>query len=258
MFKNLKGKWVLITGGAQRVGAVIAWFLALLGMKVIIHFNTSAGPALKLERRIKKLGGRVELVQGDLTKPGVVEAIFAELNRKKMMPYAVLCNAAVFEPNDTQGKNKATNKNAVLQIWRVWTRYVLAAREKGSFIVYADAWLLRGRRYQKELKLEEYMESKLWIPEWVRKAAEFGKKGIQVVAIGNGATLPRKKASKKSIAIIAGQLYSTKDEQVPWIGPNAVALATVLVLANRAIHACCIPVDAGRGAIGKLKVPKEH
>ena len=63
--------------------------------------------------------------------------------------------------------------------------------------------------------------------------------------------------SKKAIAAFARQLCSTVDEKVPWIGPEAVAKATALVLSNRAIHASCIFVDAGRGAIDGRAL-KEH
>ena len=60
--KELKGKWVLITGGAQRVGAAIAWLLASVGMNVIIHYFTSADAAMELKKKImKRFKVRVEL-----------------------------------------------------------------------------------------------------------------------------------------------------------------------------------------------------
>src|SRR3989338_5240387 len=145
--KELKGKWVLITGGAQRIGAAIAWLLASVGMNVIIHYFTSADAAMELKKRIiKRFKVRVKLVRGNLTKPGIVEAIFRQLKKKNVVPYAVLCNAAVFKPNDVR-ENMATNKHAPLRILKVWKEYMLAAGRKGSCIFYGDAWLGRGRKY---------------------------------------------------------------------------------------------------------------
>ncbi|MEK7101742.1 MAG: SDR family NAD(P)-dependent oxidoreductase [Patescibacteria group bacterium] len=253
--KELKGKWVLITGGAQRVGAAIAWLLASVGMNVIIHYFTSADAAMELKKKImKRFKVRVELVSGDLTKPGVIEAIFRQLKKEGTLPYAVLCNAAVFKPDDAR-ENMATNKHAPLRILRIWTKYMLAAGRKGSCIFYGDAWLGRGRRYPKNLA--EYSQSKEWIHKGIRRFAQLGHEGIQVVGILNGPIIPPKTVSKKAIAAFARQLCSTVDEKVPWIGPEAVAKATALVLSNRAIHASCIFVDAGRGAIDGRAL-KEH
>ncbi len=254
--KELKGKWALITGGAQRVGAVIAWLLASLGMNIIIHYFTSADAATELKKRITKRFKkvRVKLVSGDLTKPGVIEAMFGRLKKEGTLPYAVLCNAAVFEPDNAR-KNMKTNKHAPQLILEVWKKHMLAAGRKGACIFYGDAWLARGRTYPKNLKW--YSRSKEWIHKLIHTFARFGRKGIQVVAILNGATIPSKRASKKSIAIIARQLYSTPDEKVPLIDPKRIAEATVSALSNRAIHASCIFVDAGRGATGG-RAPSEH
>ncbi len=41
-------RWVLITGGAKRIGAMIARTLHTEGMNLIIHFNTSGDDANNL------------------------------------------------------------------------------------------------------------------------------------------------------------------------------------------------------------------
>lgn len=258
MENNLKGKWVLITGGAQRVGAVIAWFLAMFGMNIVIHYFTSSEAANKLKKKIeKRFKVRVELVGGNLTKRGVIETIFRDLKKKKIFPYAVLCNAAVFKPGDVR-ENMATNKHAPLSLMRVWTKYMFAAKEKGAIIFYGDAWLARGRKYPKNLNLDGYARSKRWIHETIHRFAWLGRKGVQVACIANGPILPPKEASKKAKADIAKQICLPDDEKSPWLSPEAVARATLLVLGNRAIHASCVFVDGGRGAMSGGRVPKEH
>ncbi len=248
--QNWAGKWALITGGAQRIGAVLARHLAACGMNIIIHYFTSADAALALKKELEKRHKvRVKLVSGDLTKKEVVDEIF-----KKYSPDAVLNNAAVFKPNDTR-ENMATNRDAPLRITKAAIRRMLADKKKGVIVFYGDAWIGRGRAYPKNL--DGYVRSKRWIPGAVANYAPYGRKGIRIVGILNGPIVPPKSASREAVALIAKQLQSPDDERVPWIGPEAVADATKFVLQNSAIVGSCIFVDAGRGAT-KGRAPKEH
>ena len=54
---NLKGKVVLVTGSARRVGRVIALAFAANGARVAAHYNTSAADARKLVAGVKSLSG---------------------------------------------------------------------------------------------------------------------------------------------------------------------------------------------------------
>ncbi|MDD5303425.1 MAG: SDR family oxidoreductase [Elusimicrobia bacterium] len=54
---NLKGKVVLVTGSARRVGRVIALAFAARGARIAAHYNTSAAEARKLVAGVKSLSG---------------------------------------------------------------------------------------------------------------------------------------------------------------------------------------------------------
>lgn len=54
---NLKGKVVLVTGSARRVGRVIALAFAAKGARIAAHYHTSAGEARKLVAGAKTLSG---------------------------------------------------------------------------------------------------------------------------------------------------------------------------------------------------------
>lgn len=54
---NLKGKIVLVTGSALRVGRVIALAFAAKGARIAAHYNTSAAEARKLVLGVKSLSG---------------------------------------------------------------------------------------------------------------------------------------------------------------------------------------------------------
>ena len=48
MNNHINNKWVLITGGAKRIGARIARTLHAEEMNLVIHFNTSSDDANEL------------------------------------------------------------------------------------------------------------------------------------------------------------------------------------------------------------------
>lgn len=63
----------LITGGAKRLGAIIARRLAGEGRRVVIHYRSSADAAKKLAGEI----GAAGVVQGDLADTHAIDALFA-------------------------------------------------------------------------------------------------------------------------------------------------------------------------------------
>ncbi|MBL8589051.1 MAG: SDR family oxidoreductase [Methylobacteriaceae bacterium] len=75
---DLAGKAVLITGASTGIGAALAVAFAEQKCKVAIHFNTSEKAGLDLAGRIARGGGKVFLVQGDLTKQADVERVVAQ------------------------------------------------------------------------------------------------------------------------------------------------------------------------------------
>ena len=75
---DLAGKAVLITGASTGIGAALAIAFAEQKCKVAIHFNSSEKAGLDLAGRIARGGGKVFLVQGDLTKQADVERVVAQ------------------------------------------------------------------------------------------------------------------------------------------------------------------------------------
>jgi NAD(P)-dependent dehydrogenase (short-subunit alcohol dehydrogenase family) len=77
---DLKGKVVLIAGGAKNLGGLISRNLAAKGAKLAIHYNSdkTKAEAEKTLADIKAGGGEAILLQGDLTKVGNVQKLFAD------------------------------------------------------------------------------------------------------------------------------------------------------------------------------------
>ena len=75
----MEAKKIIITGGATRIGAVIAKSLVSFDTKIVIHFNRSKNSALKLKKELENLGAETYLLKADLNnfKPSVLPNIFS-------------------------------------------------------------------------------------------------------------------------------------------------------------------------------------
>jgi 3-oxoacyl-[acyl-carrier protein] reductase len=75
---DLAGKAVLITGASTGIGAALACAFAEQKAKVAVHFASSESKAIRVCGDIARAGGKVFLVQGDLTKSEDVERVVAQ------------------------------------------------------------------------------------------------------------------------------------------------------------------------------------
>ena len=95
---DLHGKKVIITGAARRLGREFALTCARAGASVVIHHGHSADAAQQLAGEIEDLGVQAEILQADLSKPSEAAAAFKSLLDAGSDWYALINNAAIFEP----------------------------------------------------------------------------------------------------------------------------------------------------------------
>jgi len=72
---NPQGKTALVTGGAVRVGRAMTLALARSGANVVVHYNSSAGPAEETAAEARALGVEALIVQADLSNPEAVAGL---------------------------------------------------------------------------------------------------------------------------------------------------------------------------------------
>ena len=53
---------IIITGGANRIGAAIAKKLSGSGVEIVIHYNKSRSSAEKLKKELSKKGLKIEFI----------------------------------------------------------------------------------------------------------------------------------------------------------------------------------------------------
>jgi NAD(P)-dependent dehydrogenase (short-subunit alcohol dehydrogenase family) len=108
---DLKGKKVIITGSAKRIGRELALASAKAGASVIIHHHQSQKEAEQTANDISKLGVKAEIIRADFSEPQKSREIFDEVFQKNNNVFALINNAAIFKP--------VKFANTSLEDWRI-------------------------------------------------------------------------------------------------------------------------------------------
>ena len=98
----MKPKKIIITGGATRIGAAIAESLANYDTEISIHYNKSKNAALKLKKKLEKLGGQIYLLKADLNNLKQTQTLLKLANRKMKGIDCLINNASIFENDNLQ------------------------------------------------------------------------------------------------------------------------------------------------------------
>ena len=93
---HLSGKVALVTGGAVRVGRAITEALAREGMRVVVHYNSSSGPADEVCDEIRRGGGEAVAIGADLSKVEEVKRLADEARDAFGGIDVLVNNASVF------------------------------------------------------------------------------------------------------------------------------------------------------------------
>jgi 3-oxoacyl-[acyl-carrier protein] reductase len=94
---KLADKFALVTGASKGIGAAIAKSLAAEGAAVAVNYASSKEGADRVVDEITKRNGRAIAVQGDVSKIGDVERIFAETHRAFGQLDTLVNNAGVYQ-----------------------------------------------------------------------------------------------------------------------------------------------------------------
>jgi NAD(P)-dependent dehydrogenase (short-subunit alcohol dehydrogenase family) len=186
---SIKGKTVLIAGGAKNLGGLLARDLAEQGAKAVaVHYNTGATkPATdQTAAAIKAVGADAFAFQADLTTAGAVVTLFA--NAKTAM-------GRIDIAINTVGK---VLKKPFVEISEAEYDQMTAVNSKSAFFFLKEA----GKHVSDNGKVctlvtsllgaytpfyAAYAGTKAPVEHFTRAASkEFGERGISVTAIGPG------------------------------------------------------------------------
>lgn len=186
---SIRGKTVLIAGGAKNLGGLLARDLAGHGAKAVaIHYNSaSAKPqAEETLAAIRAAGAEAVAFQADLTTAGAMEKLFADTV------------AAIGRPDIAVNTVGKVLKKPILEISEAEYDEMSAINAKSAFFFLREA----GRHLNDNGRIctlvtsllgaftpfyAAYAGTKAPVEHFTRAAAkEFGERGISVTAIGPG------------------------------------------------------------------------
>ena len=104
---ELDRKVAVVTGGAVRLGRALALALADQGVRIAVHYGSSAGPAESVVKEIEAMGSDAVAIQADLSRPGeartVIERAAAHLGQVDIL----VNSAAIYEPGNWDDTTEA-------------------------------------------------------------------------------------------------------------------------------------------------------
>ena len=88
---------VLVTGGAQRLGALLCSEFAQAGWEVLCHYQRSVDAAAALVQRLRDQGHAAHAVQADLAQEDQRRAMLAHIGQHSGALHCLVNNASLFE-----------------------------------------------------------------------------------------------------------------------------------------------------------------
>jgi len=231
----------LITGAADRIGAAIAFALAMEGHAVVIHYRSGAEGAKAVRARIRAEGGRAEIIKADLGKRAQRKTLI-ERAAKFFGPLTTLINnASIFEPDAARDVDEA-----------LWDAH---------FAIHAEAPIFLARDFAAQLPegvegnivnmIDErvlhptpaffsYYLSKSVLWTATRTLAQSLAPHIRVNAIGPGPVLPNSRQTQAE--------FDASIEALPLqrhAGPEAIARGVLAILSMPSYTGQMLALDGG-------------
>jgi NAD(P)-dependent dehydrogenase (short-subunit alcohol dehydrogenase family) len=185
---RLRGKTVLITGAARRIGRACALALAGEGVNVVVHYHQSAADAARLCGELRERGVGSWPIQADLADPAAAEACFTRARDQAGPLDLLLNNASVYGESRIGGCTlEELRRNLDLHAWTplMLARCFAAQQREGMIINFLDARVTGSDRHHAAYQLSKQML--LCLTRML--ALEFAPR-VRVNAVAPGAILP--------------------------------------------------------------------
>lgn len=227
--------WVIVTGGAKRIGRVISLELAEQGWDIILHYNRSSAAATDLAEEIIKLGRQAVLVELDLERSDLVAKLIPSLAAELGFISALVNNASLFEldASDPSGqRHMAINAEAPRILSETFFAQTLADKT-GAIVNILDGT-------PPEEKLSAYNKSKAALRNYTLEWAKSFAPRVRVNGIAPGPVLPNVRQSEQHFQM---QVDTTPLRKK--VEPEDIANAAHFLLTSPAITGEILHVDSG-------------
>ncbi len=244
--KRFNGQVALVTGGARRVGAVIARTLASAGYSLAIHANRSLAEAQELAGELTAAGSPSIALAANIVDEQAVAKTIADVHQHFGRIDALVNCAAIWKAKKLEDVT-ASDVREHFDVNTLGTflfcqhvGQIMVAQSSGGAIVNIGDWAI-ARPY---LQHAAYFASKGAIPTLTRTfAIELAARNprVRVNAVLPGPVLiPADISARERSEAIQGTLLKREGN------PQQVADAVLFLLANDFITGVSLPVDGGR------------
>jgi len=233
---------VLITGGSQRIGAVISERIAQEGCNVIIHYNKSKKKAFDLKKKISSYKINSHCVKADLSNELELKKLFINVKREMGYINCLINNASTFELDNIENiKKKDWDYHLNTNVWApifLIQQFIknLPKKKDGNIINILD---------QKEINLTPFFttytltKSMLWT--LTQTLAMSLAPQIRVNAIGPGPTIKSKRQTNIQ--------FKRQYKSVPLkksVNPSEIANTVLYILKSKSLTGQLINIDSGQ------------
>ena len=237
----LHGKVALVTGGAVRIGRAISMALAGQGMRLVVHYNSSSGPADELVGQIEEQGGEAVAIGADLSRGEEVERVAREAVAAFGGIDVLVNSASVFPSACLEETDEA-----------LWDHTLAVNLKAPFFLIRHLAATLRERRgvvvnmadlagMQAWQAYAAHAVSKAGVIQLTRVAARSLAPEVRVCAIAPGAVLPPEEMSDDEVQALADRAPLKRNGS-----PEDVVRALLYLLHADFVTGEVLVVDGGR------------
>lgn len=249
--KDRSSSWVLVTGGARRLGRELCLTFARRGWNVLCHFRESKGEADAVRVLVESMGVRCVPLQADLAAPGAAAQLMAQAcEAAGGAPRCVVNNASSFDADDAASATEdamhqafQTNVVAPLMLGQQQFNQIGAARAAQTG-AYSLIHVLDQKVHNLNPDYFSYTVSKLALERAVALQAQAFAPRLRVCGVSPG-LIYRSGPQTADNFERAGTVNLLRAP----IDPAQVAQAVVFLAENPAITGVTLPVDNGQHLI---------
>ncbi|MDI9333132.1 MAG: SDR family oxidoreductase [Cytophagales bacterium] len=244
--------WVLVTGGAQRLGREICLAFTKAGWGAICHYRHSHEQAIALEAEIRAFGGSVILMHAELNNAKDAKQLMAlsiqslQCQKEESEDAILKClinNASSFMPDsatDADGEALRTQMETNFVVPVVLAR-ALHAHHQQMGTQASVVHILDQKVLNLNADYSNYTLSKLALTQAVRQQAQALAPAIRVNGIAPGLIYPSGPQTQENFKIA-----STVNALGRRIDPASIAATAVFLAHNPCITGQLIAVDNGQ------------
>ncbi|MDC3135696.1 SDR family oxidoreductase [Candidatus Pelagibacter sp.] len=237
----MEAQKIIITGGATRIGAVIAEKLSGPNKEIVLHYNKSKLKAKNLKEKLQNYGSKVYLVKGDLSKEKDINNIIKFAKSKLKYFDCLINNASLFENDKLENFNSkswekhiSTNLKGPALLSKEFSKNVKG--KNNNIINIIDQRIFKLTPY-----FFSYTLSKSGLFTLTKTSAMSLAPNIRVNGIAPGPTIKNKRQSDKHFK---KQYLATPLKQQ--VDVNEICNAIDFFIKNSSITGQVIAIDSGQ------------